>query len=100
MWGGGHQHPKGAPGLGWSWALSFLGLQSAGRMEGKTQPELGLILLPEQCKHLLGSCRRLMKASQAQGAEQQRGVSRHQGLPLSRDPGVSLKAKAHVTEAA
>lgn len=75
MWGGGHQHPKGAHGLGWSWALFFPGLQSAGRVAGKTQLELGLILLPEQCKHLLGSCRHLMKVSQAQGAEQQRGVS-------------------------
>lgn len=64
------------------------------------QPELGLILLPEQCEHLLRSCRCLTKASQARGAEQQRGVSRHQGLPLSGDLGASVKAKGRVTEAA
>ena len=68
---GGHQHPREGAGLGWRWALSFPAPQTAGRSEGETQQELSLILLPEQCKHLLRNYRRPVKTGRAQGAERQ-----------------------------
>lgn len=42
--------------------MSFPAPQTAGRSKGETQQELGLILLPEQCKHFFRSYRRPVKA--------------------------------------